>query len=326
MRVFISVGLGVAVGFLVSSLGHESSCLFQFADVMTATKQNTMTARGSSEFSPPACTADQLDFTFQRLAPPPQAGEVPIRVLTRCPHATWLEDYYVSRHDQNPNQTPFLAINVGCNKGYDAVDILRMGTYNPAISRKVWKDALPPGISAGVCGQDEELSTASASPSSFLRGSDPTIALVYCIEPLPSTFLALQDASRIAGWDNQFKVLRIAMNNGDPSTVLFPKPEQVAAGVEWIGISNMCGGGDSDKCTPVETKRLDLMMSEEQLTEKRVNVLLIDVEGFDFEVLKGAHATLRNTEYVSFELNAVGQVRVFLRSFWLCSCHKALRS
>lgn len=50
------------------------------------------------------------------------------------------------------------------------------------------------------------------------------------------------------------------------------------------------------------------MMSKEHLTDNRVNVLLIDVEGFDFDVLQGGSTTLRNTEYVEFEFHKVGKV------------------
>ena len=121
--------------------------------------------------------------------------------------------------------------------------------------------------------------------------------------------MAVLNASRLNGWDDNFKVLQLAINNGDPSTVGFPKATAENLGQENFGIGESCLDGTSDLCEKVGTKRLDLMMSVEQLADKRVNVLSIDVEGFDFEVLKGGNTTLRNTEYLEFELNNAGQVR-----------------
>jgi hypothetical protein len=100
------------------------------------------------------------------------------------------------------------------------------------------------------------------------------------------------------------------MNNEDPSTVLFPKPAPGNVGVEAVGISNDCSVRP-DKCLKVESSRLDLIMSKEQLTDKRVNVLLVDVEGFDFDVLQGGTSTLRKTEYVEFEFHKLGKVRSY---------------
>ena len=124
---------------------------------------------------------------------------------------------------------------------------------------------------------------------------------------MPSTFEALLNASRINKWDEQLKVRQIAMNNEDPSTVLFPGPEsENLVGVEDIGIKNSCSD-TPDTCVSVESSRLDAMMTKEKLN-KRLNILLIDVEGYDFDVILGANATLRNTEYIEFEYRMVGKV------------------
>ncbi|OBQ33867.1 MAG: hypothetical protein AN484_27005 [Aphanizomenon flos-aquae WA102] len=80
------------------------------------------------------------------------------------------------------------------------------------------------------------------------------------------------------------------------------------ADVSWYTSARGCDKAPDD-CIPVETTRLDLMMQNEQLVDARVNVMLIDVEGFDFEVLQGGNSTLHNTEYVEFEFNWRGQVR-----------------
>ena len=331
------IGLGAVCMccFLLGSIANQ----LRLADVMMATAttyQDAMTALDTVETwntasqlllpwmtsdnmasttsifpSPPACTADQLEVIYSRLpdfnencANPksPWVNDCPITIETGCPQTTWLEGYYVSQHQQNTKNQPFLAINVGCNKGYDAVNFLRMGSNNPEFSRQTWRDALPSNTQPANCGQDQESLMTVTSHSTETR------ALVYCIEPMPSTFLALQNASRVTGWDDQLKVLRLAMNDEDPSTVPFPKPMPDNLGFEKHTIGGGCDKAPNE-CIQVETKRLDLMIHEEQLTNQRVNVLLIDVEGFDFEVLKGGNSTLRNTEYVEFEFNWRGKVR-----------------
>ena len=333
-----AIGWGGAIVLLVAAIVNETALLFQ-VEMMTATNRHVETALNTTHprgklhsymssknwkasdvnskvevgaYWPPACTADQLDMTFQRL---PEIGtncankakECPISFVTWCPSATWLDEYYSALHEQKLNKKSFLAINLGCNKGYDAVNLLRLGSNNPAVDSLTWRDALPKDIDSGGCGKGKEAQIAVSSP--ILSN-----ALVYCIEPMPSTFLALQNASHSTGWGNQLKVLQLAMNNQDPSTISFPKPTQENLGRESVGIDNKLCGNPSD-CDKVETKRLDLLMSEEKLSDERVNVLLIDVEGFDFEVLQGGSSTLRNTEYVEFEFHSVGQVRS-RTAFW----------
>ncbi|KAI2508247.1 methyltransferase [Fragilaria crotonensis] len=332
MRLFTSIGLSASCGFLMASLMRESASLFHLEEVTNADRYVTTelnTTRGMralhlsplqqkangtdaelSTFSPPSCTADQLDMIYQRL---PEVGEncgnqtglCPISFITGCPHSSWLEDHYVAQHEQRATKKSFLAINIGCNKGYDAVKLLRMGSNNPAINRLAWKEAMPINTRPGICGQDNELSTPLTPPPSSEEFTESNL-LVYCIEPMTSTFQALQSAAQSTGWDSQLKILQLAMNNEDPSTVLFPKPTLGNVGVEAVGIFNNCPAKPDD-CVDVESSRLDFMMSKEHLTDNRVNVLLIDVEGFDFDVLQGGSTTLRNTEYVEFEFHKVGK-------------------
>ena len=93
------------------------------------------------------------------------------------------------------------------------------------------------------------------------------------------------NASHNTGCENEFKVLQFAMNNEARSinSPCFPKPEPDNLGFEKHTIVNVCHRA-LDDCVPVETTKLDLMMRDEQHVNARVNVLLIDVEGFNFEV------------------------------------------
>jgi FkbM family methyltransferase len=262
---------------------------------------------------PPSCTQQQLAAIYLRLPEfrnkECQArgwfNKCPISLVTGCPEATWLDEHY--QYDVPDNKEDFLAINVGCNKGYDAVNFLRIGSNDPSIARKTWREALPPDTAPGVCGQQQDSTQyqiLSSSPSRRINRN----AMVYCIEPMPSTFMALQNAANATGWAAQLKVLQLAIDNQEPSTVPFPE-----ASPENLGFEKQAIGKCKEKvhsCVPVETQRLDLMMNNQQLSGKRVHIMLVDVEGFDFEVLKGGNTTLHNTEYVEFEFNWRGQVRV----------------
>lgn len=261
---------------------------------------------------PPSCTAEQLAAIYLRLPEfrnkECQArgwfNKCPISLVTGCPETTWLDEHY--QYNVPDTMEDFLAINVGCNKGYDAVNFLRIGSNDPSIARKTWREALPPDTAPGVCGQQQDSTQYQILSSPYRRINRN--AMVYCIEPMPSTFLALQNAANATGWAAQLKVLQLAIDNQEPATVAFPEPSPENLGFEKQAIGKCKERLHS--CVPVETQRLDLMMSNQQLSGKRVHIMLVDVEGFDFEVLKGGNTTLQNTEYVEFEFNWRGQVRV----------------
>ena len=281
-------------------------------------RSDTPLSRQSEKNLPlPACTARQLETIYQRLpdyvyflknatrsacrnSPKPGANRCPISLNTGCPETTWLDDHYHQYDDSVPDKD-FLAINVGCNKGYDAVNFLRMGSNNASIARNLWREAMPFGMSAGVCGQEND----SGGQYHVSTSRQNKNALVYCVEPMPSTFVALKDAAKTTGWGHQLKLLQLAINNEDPSTVGFPKPTSANVGFE----KQTLGSCADNNCEDVETKRLDVMMTDQQLNGKRVNVLLIDVEGCDYDVLLGGNGTLHHTEYVEFEFNWRGKVR-----------------
>jgi FkbM family methyltransferase len=271
-----------------------------------------------SSSRPESCTAQQMERIYQRLpdyddfcrtGKQPWLNNCPISIITGCPETTWLDEYYASMSFSTMDRK-FLAINVGCNKGYDAIHFLKMGTLNPIFSKKTWSEAMPKDAMGPNCNQNVEsdiLSSANVSPTDANEVHDSI--LVYCIEPMPSTFLALYNASNITGWGENLKVIHAAINNEEPSSLLFPKPSIDNLGYEKHTIGTGCSEID-EGCVPVETKRLDDLMRDENLQGQRVQILLIDVEGYDFEVLLGGNATLQNTEYVEFEFNWRGKVRV----------------
>jgi hypothetical protein len=103
----------------------------------------------------------------------------------------------------------FLAVFVGCNKGFDAVNAIRMGSSNPVFDKGVWKDAITQHgkvtLHADVCNEitHEQFALSSGKNVSVKddvvnkgvlqrgggEGGSSSFAQVHCIEPMPTTVL-----------------------------------------------------------------------------------------------------------------------------------------
>jgi FkbM family methyltransferase len=220
----------------------------------------------------------------------------PLSHITGCPKKSWLERYY----QEATTSANFVAVNVGCNKGYDAVNFLRMGLNDNSVSLASWKAAMPSNMKEGVCKQEVE------DDQYHVKSSDtaPTpTATVYCVEPVPATYQALKAAQESTGYGSKgLRVLQYALNNDQPGHTLF---SNATVGAEKQGL-NKCDTRDG-ACESVKTSKLDTLLKEQDMADTRIDVLLIDVEGWDFEVLKGASKTLEQTAYVEFEYNWRGK-------------------
>jgi hypothetical protein len=118
---------------------------------------------------------------------------------SRCPDAVWLEDFYTDIHSKTSSsqlQSPFVSLFIGCNKGFDAFNALRMGSGNRHFEKANWRKAITKRVedSGGrlhhnVCNQDAEpqFPLPESSPN-----STHTDAIVHCIEPMPQTYKTLR--------------------------------------------------------------------------------------------------------------------------------------
>ena len=101
---------------------------------------------------------------------------------------------------------------------------------------------------------------------------------VLAFEPVPSTFKILNSNKDINHF-NQIKLHQFALGNNEQEVTIYPETENRGG----ASILNH----QSDKGIEIEVKRLDDL----QLKSK-VNVIKIDVEGFELDVLKGASDTI----------------------------------
>lgn len=242
----------------------------------------------------------------------------------KCPDASWLDDHYNHKHLVRLHERPepledanfpsnkkdnFVGVCVGCNKGYDSVNFMRMGSANSQFDELTWKDALEEfSPTAGACGQEG----AGQFQIPFIDGDGPPNgrftnayvvenAKMHCIEPLRANIDMVSKSMQKLGWDKQgFTLTHAAIAENDGS-IKFPK---AMPGVENLGMFS-CEESGAD-CEDVIAYSLDSYATQFIGEDTPINILSIDVEGHDFEVLRGATRTLLRTEYLEFEFHQVG--------------------
>jgi FkbM family methyltransferase len=240
------------------------------------------------------CSQEQIANISSTLGP--LRGD--IMYLTNCPESNWIENYYkakMGRVISSSEGHSFLGINIGCNKGYDAVKIAQMGTRNSKFDTKAWGEAMSSsGISdGGVCGQKFKpgLDSEEGGESKFVLQGE-----IHCVEPLPSTVRALENSSQVLGLEDEGLVITQAAISSSDGFAFFPNPEpgNERGSLAWCEDSK-------DECTEVPVYSLDTYVETYVQNQGPINVLSIDVEGYDFDVMFGAGSVLDRTEYLEFE-------------------------
>ena len=185
-----------------------------------------------SSLEMPMCTLEQISTIRQQLPPgdciwkrdKPWEQKCSLSYATRCPDAVWLERHYAKLHSAKsndvdkkmhrssripppPSSSPqFIGVFVGCNKGFDAVNALRMGSGNKMFDRDVWRRAMTEhgtkDLDRAVCSQatsaqfalPSDENKANRSTSASVHSGEEVSSLsslplsqVHCIEPMPDT-------------------------------------------------------------------------------------------------------------------------------------------
>ena len=281
--------------------------------------------RGEEEERRNASLSSSVPFVRYEVYPKCDAGRIEGNAKlfrkepTTCPDEKWYDEW--TRGVIGSGVGSFVATEVGCNKGTDAILQLRRFTKEPRASvarfqkltsfpefscsweKKKWDEAV------------RGSSSSSSSSSGDDRGSSKGIKYRhYCIEASYETF------ERVHAAAEEMKLADIGLtvhynavsSSSWPSTVKFPK---IAAGQENIGIGmtenpNLRTERYSEfHQTPVIT--VDDFVRKESIA--RLDVLKIDTEGNDAAVLIGASMTLLSLKpsYVQFENHGVGKWKTF---------------
>ncbi|KAL7463144.1 hypothetical protein ACHAXS_003525 [Conticribra weissflogii] len=297
---------------------------------------NDKRSRGSSALGATTrqCTPDQLSIIETQLPPTdcrkhvnsPWTQRCSFSYATQCPDAMWLDELYQRRHrERRKSETTvgggggsFTAIFVGCNKGMDAVDTMRMGSGNPTFDKAAWRNAMTKGgeisLDNSVCNQASlpQFDLSSGAEDGAAVAADEQLpgqftAQVHCIEPMPITAEALSASARTLQWDKRgFVVTHAAIAREDGIT---PFPSGKSVGKENKGMENCKSGADGVNCVNVDMYSLDTYVDKFLPKDDGhiIDFLSIDVEGFDMDVMLGGSSTLKNrVHYLEFEYNWMG--------------------
>jgi len=220
-----------------------------------------------------------------------------------------LEEYYKELQKQylkssEPNEfESFVGLSVGYKKGFDALNTLRMGTFDGSLSKEEWKMGMLKDGELGnsVCAQD------ATSPFSVdMHIVEPRKGVVHCFEPVPSTVKKLKELSKDLGYDKKgFKVIHAAVDK-EPGTTFFKSSD--VSGLENHGL-DLCLNQKTKKGCDQEVEVLTLAnyVKENIPGDGPIHILQIDVEGYDNKVLLGAKKeVLERVEYLEFEYNWMG--------------------
>jgi FkbM family methyltransferase len=310
-------------------------CVTQFRGVLrfsvSEQPQNQQQQMESAPFTvskvfPATCTQHQLETIgyqlpageCQKTFKNPWANKCSFSYATRCPGSYWLNDYYTALHAQQHKSkqfsSPRTALSVGCNKGMDAVNTLRMLAGDPTIDKDTWRGTFFGGNSnsstkqqfeAGRCQQefDDQFSVPVTTTT-------PMKAAVYCIEAMPVTAAKLTETAKQLQWHDRFHVIHAAVGAVDKESVLFPDLDKV--GEEGKGLSD-CEGKGAKKCKPVQQFTLDSLVdtfvveiNTHDNDNHVIEMISVDVEGFDWPVLLEGAVALKRTRYVELEYNWKG--------------------
>jgi FkbM family methyltransferase len=314
----------VMVAFMqLGSIRYKISSASWPVSTMSDSLFSLLTSDDGAGF-PHTCSADQLTTITYQLPeescieakewPWGLGGRCSFSFATRCPESVWLEDFIRKRHqvraalhttdgdDDKSRDQSFISFYIGCNKGMDAINTLRMGSANTTIDKETWRLALFAGhetteIAAGHCAQ--EFAHQFSVPA-----RTPTIgdAIVHCVEPLPRNSARLQATAKKLGYEDHFHVHAVAMSNEDGITY-FPRETKLGDEQKGIGSCEL----DTSNCDAVPMYTLDTFSRDVLQDEaSMIDFLSIDVEGYDGLVLEGASKMLSRVRYLEFEYNWKG--------------------
>jgi len=211
---------------------------------------------------------------------------------TNCPSEPWYWDWQATL-----NVNEFVGLEIGCNKGTDALMNLRAFTASTLVDIDSFEKHTK--LKEYVCNFDRE------RWKSLLYLTKPRAKKYrhYCIEAAVENAGAVREATSILKLDKLgLSVHHVAVSSSSkPSTIKFPF---IKPGTENVGI-----GTSHDKFKhfyDVQVTTVDEFVSEKKINQ--VDVLKIDTEGNDALVLTGAVKTLvlMKPSYLMFENHKVG--------------------
>lgn len=283
----------------------------------------------ASSASIAGCTTEQLTLLRSNLFL--QQPET-LSLESRCPSTKWLAQMLELDNTQGRR---VVGVNVGCNKAVDAIGMARQMGQNPIFNKRSWvkmmqnitnvKMRMMCAVWGGANKKRRRVQrlvdysqvdlSATASNSTTIKA--PSLEY-HCIEPMPSTNRVLKQSADILGLqEHGFHVHQYVISNTS-GTGLFPNSD---AGTENMSAES-CGASEVEKaslnCEEVPMLTLDDFAAKhldktDNNSQRNLDVLSIDTEGFDLPVLRGARAVLERTRYLEFEYHGVWAEELLLK-------------
>lgn len=225
----------------------------------------------------------------------PWTNKCSFSFATRCPKATWVEDHYKLNSIELDY---FIGISVGCNKGFDALDTMRMGTFDADLDEESWRKARHDEVVDVRCGL-KNYKQFEVAPNMKPRAGE-----MHCIEALPTNFRTLKKTTEAMKFDKKGFIVSNLAIGGEDGKGYFPSGDGTMEGIENLSLANC--EIDTSKCSKVNIFTLDTYVEKFVKSENAINHISIDIEGFDVDALYSGNKTLDRTEYVEFEYNWMG--------------------
>ena len=265
------------------------------------------------------CTPEQQQIIQEQLSPEncgKPGNSCSFAVETRCPKRSWLAEYY-AQVLASENVPDFLGISIGCNRAFDSIEFLRLATGNTAKFDPVaWETAL---AEAGVQLETDSNSYCSAANPTpvFSQIAAPNrLASMHCVDPMPRTIEALQEAALMRGFKhentNQDLVLEthlaIGLQNGHAHF-----PFEAPAGAIHTNFESCDESAhESLMCEEVPVFSLDSYVQsylQREDPDRIIDVIHINTDGYDPDVILGGKYVLLRTQYLEFEYHRWGAWR-----------------
>lgn len=243
------------------------------------------TRRTAISASAPMCTERQMSAIHQQINPEhvgclekPWRRECPITAATKCYNqSAWLLNYYFKQVMVGGGKNnPFLALILGCNGGYDAVNLLRLGTWDASVNVSTWSNASKM-VDSTSCGPPDDVASIPHSTTSSPRRKGK----VYCVESDTKTADAIQKTNQLVSYN--WKGLHVVYNPLLSS--------------DRYSLDNF-----------VEKQRI-LSNNDDTV----IHVLQIE-NGYEFEVMAWGTQTLKRTEYLIYKYDWKGSWSLYGRS------------
>ena len=227
---------------------------------------------------------------------------------SRCPSSSFLNLVYETAIGCGHSTT---FVNVGANKGYVVSEIVsifaphaHVGPVRLGAALHAYGLSLSNYTGCGVC----EDCRSDPEPSSASLCNTPRAQLsIHAFEPVPETVLLLQSVllPLLSGVEGVTFTLHAAAVVRDAESVTSVPFEVCTRGAEVCSIKPVSGGSTVN----VPTASLDRWAASDLKNNESIDLLLIDAEGYDPDVLRGAHALLNSARVriLMFEYNSGNQ-------------------